>query len=124
MQGIVKVTWKDGKLSVELVASLLEKKVIVSNGNDYVVTDFGKDWFAELGIEVDTLRNKRRSFAHKCMDWTERKHHIAGALGAAILELFLKNDWIRRKQNTREIVVAALGEMKLFDEFKITAYNK
>ena len=113
-----------GKLSVELVTFLKEKKVIVLNENDFVVTDSGKNWFAEFGIDVDTLRNKRRSFAHKCMDWTERKHHIAGALGAAILEHFLKNDWIRRKQNTREIVVTALGEMKLFDELKITANNK
>jgi len=111
-----------GKLSVELVTSLIEKNVIILCENDYQVTDFGKNWFEELGIEIDALRTKRRSFAHKCMDWTERKHHIAGALGAAILEHFLKNDWIRRKQNTREIVLTALGEMKLVNVFNITAH--
>lgn len=113
-----------GKLSVELVTSLLDKNVIVLCGNDYEVTDFGKNWFVELGIEIDALRIKKRSFAHKCMDWTERKHHIAGALGAGILEHFLKKDWIRRKQNTREIVLTALGEMKLFNELKLTAFNQ
>ncbi len=109
-----------GQLSIELLTSLLEKKVIVLNGNVFDVTDFGKGWFAELGMDVDTLKNKKRSFAHPCIDWTERKHHLAGALGAAILETFLKNDWIRRKQNTREIVITALGERELLEKFKVT----
>lgn len=113
-----------GKLSIELVTSLLEKKIIVLKGKAFDVTDFGKDWFGELGIDIDTLKTKKRSFGHKCMDWTERKHHIAGALGAAILENFLKNDWLRRKRNTREILITSLGEIKLFDKLKITAYNR
>ncbi len=113
-----------GELSIEIVKSLIDKKVIVLIENDYAVTDFGKEWFLALGIDIDALKVKRRSFAHPCMDWTERKHHIGGALGAAILELFVRNDWIRRKQNTREIVVTALGEVKLFDEFEITVHAK
>src|SRR5690606_20299097 len=107
-----------GKISIELAKSLLEKKIIFLRGADFDVTDFGKNWFQDLGIDIDTLKNKKRSFAHKCLDWTERKHHIAGALGAAILEKFLENDWIRKKTNTRGIVVTALGELKLFEELK------
>ncbi|MEH0152923.1 winged helix-turn-helix domain-containing protein [Limibacter armeniacum] len=109
-----------GKLSVDLVKSLLDNKIIISKDTTFEVTDFGKDWFRELGIEVDTLKNKKRSFAHKCIDWTERKHHIAGALGAAILENFLENDWIRRKQYSREIVITALGKRKLFELLNIS----
>lgn len=112
-----------GRISIELAKSLLGKKIIVMRGTDFEVTDFGRIWFEELGIDIVTLKNKKRSFAHKCMDWTERKHHIAGALGAAILEKFLENDWIRKKTNTRGIVVTTLGELKLFDELKIAAYN-
>lgn len=113
-----------GKISIELVNSLLENKIIILSGTAFEVTDLGKNWFDKLGIDIDALKNKKRSFAHKCMDWTERKHHIAGALGAAILKNFLKNDWIRRKPNTREIVITTLGELRLFDELKITAYNR
>lgn len=113
-----------GNLSIQLVSALLGKRVILFDGDRFDVTDFGKNWFGELGIDIDELKNKKRSFAHKCLDWTQRKHHIGGALGAAILENFLKNDWVRRKANTREIVVTSLGERKLFEQFAITAYGK
>lgn len=112
-----------GKLAIEIVTSLTKQKIIILNGHLFEVTDFGMEWFEKIGIDIDSLKEKKRSFAHKCLDWTERKHHIAGALGAAILEKFLEKDWIRRKQNTREIVITALGERKLSSELKITAYN-
>lgn len=113
-----------GELSIQMTTSLLEKGVIVVVEKNYSVTEFGKDWFAEIGIDVENLKTKQRSFAHQCMDWTERKHHIAGALGAAILDHFFKNDWIRRKQNSREVVITALGEMKLFNELKLMKHKK
>ncbi len=56
---------------------------------------------------------------HPCLDWTEREHHIAGALGAAILEMCLKNDWIRRKQNSREVIITSLGERTFKEELKV-----
>ena len=112
-----------GKLSIEIANSLVKQKIIVLNNNYFEVTDFGKLWFEKLGIDTDDLKNRKRSFAHKCLDWTERKHHIAGALGAAILENFLKKDWIRRKQNTREVMVTSLGERMLSEKLNITAYH-
>ncbi|TJY36047.1 ArsR/SmtB family transcription factor [Pontimicrobium aquaticum] len=108
-----------GKLSVEIVTSLMEQKIITLNDNSFEITDYGKDWFVELGINVESLKNEKRSFAHKCLDWTERRHHIAGALGAAILKNFLEKDWIRRKQNTREVIVTSLGESMLSEKLKI-----
>lgn len=108
-----------GQISVALVEFLKEKEIVILKGEAFEVTKTGHDWFSELGIDVTTLTAKKRSFAHKCLDWTERKHHIAGALGAAILEKFLKKDWVRRKPNTRELLITPLGELKLFDELKL-----
>lgn len=112
-----------GTLSIQIVNSLVEQKIIHWNKNHFVVNNFGRLWFKELGIDIDYLKGKKRSFANKCLDWTERKHHIGGALGAAILEKFLEKDWIRKKRNTREVVITTLGEKILSEKFGITTRN-
>ena len=114
-----------GKLSIQIVTSLIAQKIIAAKGNFFDVTHFGMDWFEKIGINIADLKKKKRSFAHKCLDWTERKHHIAGALGAAILQKFLEQDWVRKKRNTREIIVTPLGEDYLYRELKIKSrYNQ
>ncbi|WP_226294333.1 ArsR/SmtB family transcription factor [Aquimarina algicola] len=112
-----------GNISIQITNSLLEQKIIVLKDDSFEVTDFGIDWYRELGIDINSLKNKKRSFAHKCLDWTERKHHIAGALGSAMLEKFLEKDWMRKKQNSREIVITTLGEIKLLNELKLMINN-
>lgn len=112
-----------GKLSIDLLNTLVEKEIFIAQGNLFDVTDPGKSWLKGLGIDIATLQNKKRSFAHPCMDWTERRHHLAGALGAALLETFLQKDWIRRKQATRELLITTLGETKLFGELGLPYHN-
>ncbi len=109
-----------GKLAIKIEKSLIYQDIIILHDKSYRVTDFGNVWFENLGIDIDNLKSKKRSFAHSCLDWTEREHHIAGALGAAILEMCLKKDWIRRKQNSREIIITPLGERKFKEELKVT----
>ncbi|HAA13714.1 MAG TPA: transcriptional regulator [Cytophagales bacterium] len=113
-----------GELSVALVQSLVSRGIIVAHDNAFEVTEQGDRWFHKLGIDVEALRQKKRSFAHPCLDWTERKHHLGGALGAAILDSFLEKDWIRRKPNSREVVITSLGEMKLYEELNIGTPNQ
>lgn len=108
-----------GELSIHLTRHLLENKIVMLNNTEFEVTEPGSRWFGALGIDVETLRNKKRSFAHTCLDWTEREYHIAGALGAAILQNFLAKDWVRRKGNTRELIITGLGQTKLYGELKI-----
>lgn len=79
----------------------------------YSVTPSGEEWFQSVGICIDDLKSARRSFAHQCLDWSERKHHIAGALGAAILQMMLKHDWMRKKKNSREIIITPKGKAEL-----------
>lgn len=102
-----------GHLGVQVTNALLSHNIIEISGKDYMVTTWGKKWFQEIGISIEILQLKKRSFAHQCLDWSERKHHLAGALGASLLETMLKKDWIRKKKNSREVFLTSLGRTAL-----------
>jgi DNA-binding transcriptional ArsR family regulator len=107
-----------GKVGVDLTNSLINKGLIEVIGTKYNVTHLGEAWFQSIGINVDELKSQKRSFAHQCLDWSERKHHIAGALGATILEVMLINDWLRRKNdNSREVIITPKGRKELEKRF-------
>ena len=69
--------------------------------------------FAELGIDVDGLRRGRRPLTRSCPDWTQRRTHLAGALGAALAEHFLAERWVRRRPSGRGLVVTDGGRAAL-----------
>src|SRR5579859_1540745 len=99
-----------GKVGVSITDRLLKNKLIVPVETNYEVTTTGRKWFSQLDIETDELKGQRRTFAKKCLDWSERRHHIAGSLGAALLEKMISDDWIRKTKNSRVIIVTAKGE--------------
>lgn len=108
-----------GKVAVQVTDALLKKGVIAICDKAYEVTPYGQDWFTEVGVPLHEVKLQKRSFAHQCLDWSERKHHIAGALGASLLEAMCKNDWIRRKKNTREVSITSLGKQELKNRLNI-----
>jgi DNA-binding transcriptional ArsR family regulator len=109
-----------GKLGVAVTESLLQQKIIVSSNNVFEITKKGQPWFSDLGIDVNRLMQQRRSFLRPCLDWSERKYHIAGSLGAALLDLMLAEDWIRRIKKSRTVIITAKGEKNLYEYFKLT----
>jgi hypothetical protein len=56
---------------------------------------------------------EKRAFARPCLDWTEHKYHLAGSLGAALLDQMLAKNWLRRKPNERTVVLTGKGEKAL-----------
>ncbi|MDE1207164.1 ArsR/SmtB family transcription factor [Tenacibaculum larymnensis] len=102
-----------GSLGVKMTTSLLNNKIIKISDKNYVVTQYGKEWFNEVGVDINVIQLKKRSFAHQCLDWSERKHHIAGALGASLLEVMIKKDWLRKKPNSREVIITSIGRIEL-----------
>ncbi|WP_320242939.1 ArsR/SmtB family transcription factor [Tenacibaculum sp. 1B UA] len=102
-----------GSLGVKITMSLLDNEIIKISGKDYIVTKSGKEWFDEIGVDIHAIQHKKRSFAHQCLDWSERKHHIAGALGASLLEIMVKKDWLRKKPNSREVIITSIGRIEL-----------
>ena len=71
-----------GKLGVEITEKLLDRQFIILEDGEYIVTEQGKQWFLNFGINVDEADTKRRVFAKPCLDWSERRYHIAGWLGS------------------------------------------
>jgi DNA-binding transcriptional ArsR family regulator len=102
-----------GKIGVLLTDKLLELKILIKEGADFKVSMQGEIFFATLNIDIHQLSNQKRSFARACLDWSERKPHLAGALGAAMLERMIANNWIRRTANSRAIVVTGKGKEAL-----------
>ncbi|MFD2272227.1 hypothetical protein ACFS07_16565 [Undibacterium arcticum] len=90
-----------GRLGTGLTAILLERGLLSIDGKAFAVTAAGESWFQSFGIDLGSLRSGRRQFAHQCLDWTERKDHLAGALGAAIAQRLLELGWITRQKNPR-----------------------
>ncbi|EQD68839.1 transcriptional regulator, ArsR family, partial [mine drainage metagenome] len=73
-----------GRLGVALAEKLQEKKWVFLEARDFQVTDYGRHQLEHFGIDWRALARSRRLFARRCIDWSERKPHIGGALGAAL----------------------------------------
>ncbi len=79
----------------------------------YSLTNEGAAALGSLGIDIDATRNLRRRFAYACLDWSERRPHLGGALGAAVLDLALRKRWVTRQIDTRILTVTADGRREM-----------
>jgi DNA-binding transcriptional ArsR family regulator len=79
------------------------------SGSALDVTPHGIKALEALGIDIQAIRTVRRRFAYACVDWSERRPHIGGALGAAVLDLALKRKWVVRDLDSRALAVTAAG---------------
>jgi len=103
-----------GNLAVRLTAAWERKRYIVAHGErEFEVTASGARLLGEWGIDANDLRQSHRSFARRCLDWTERKDHLAGAVGAAICQKLMEFRWITRHERSRVVHVSARGEREL-----------
>jgi DNA-binding transcriptional ArsR family regulator len=73
--------------------------------------------FESLGIDVDATRTLRRRFAYACLDWSERRPHVGGALGAALLNVALKRKWAVMDFDSRALGVTSLGRREMLSRF-------
>lgn len=85
--------------------------------NSYELTDAGAKAFAQVGIDVDTTRALRRRFACACVDWSERRPHVGGALGAALLKVALKRKWVFQDLDSRALSVTRGGRREMLARF-------
>ena len=86
----------------------------------YTLTPEGNSALASLGIDVDATRNLRRRFAYACLDWSERRPHLGGALGAAVLHVALKKRWVTPQLDSRILTVTATGRREMHARFGLT----
>jgi len=108
-----------GKVGVLLTDQLLKHKIILRVGAEFDLTRKGVEWFESMGIEVEALKNTRRIFARACLDWSERRHHLAGALGAAFLKKILEFDWVRQVKHSRAMILTPKGRREIYDLLRL-----
>lgn len=109
-----------GQLGVKITDSLLNNEYLENNEDSFIVTQKGEKFFAELKIDLQEVRKKRRTYISKCLDWSERRHHISGAVGNALLERLLELQWLSRHPDTRAIKITKEGEKNIQKIFGIT----
>jgi DNA-binding transcriptional ArsR family regulator len=110
-----------GRLGVALADALLENHLLREGSDAFSLTAKGERFLAEFAIDLPSLRAQRRSFARPCLDWTERRHHVAGSVGAALLDHFLAQQWLRRIPGERALRITEHGIDAFRRYFGITA---
>ena len=109
-----------GQIGVAVTHSMLTRGFIVEAGErQYALTPPGCAWLQQLGIDMGDPAFDQPDHAHRCLDWTERQYHVAGPLGARLMDAFLAWDWMRRSPPTRSVTVTAPGWDGLKQHFGI-----
>ncbi|MDL4817413.1 ArsR/SmtB family transcription factor [Actinomadura opuntiae] len=107
-----------GEAGVALFAALVDGGLLERDGEEsYEVTEKGEDRLGALGLDVPALRQARRRFAWHCLDWTERRPHLNGALGAALTDRMIELGWFERGPTRRALTVTEAGLKGLADSF-------
>jgi hypothetical protein len=87
------------------------------NVNAYDITPNGTKAFEALGIDIEAIRRLRRRLACPCLDWSERRPHVGGALGAALLKVALKRKWVLQDLDSRVLDVTTIGRREMLARF-------
>jgi DNA-binding transcriptional ArsR family regulator len=103
-----------GKVGVTIHNALLTKGLFFPEKGEYGISEKGRAWFLDLEMDVMAIESRKRKLAYPCMDWSERKFHLGGALGTLLLTTLLERDWVRKMDGSREIVMTSNGKKELF----------
>jgi hypothetical protein len=106
-----------GCLGVGLADALCERGHIELSDDGGVVTAEGERFFARFGIDLEALQRQKRIFCKPCLDWSERRPHLAGALGAALARRLMALGWTERVRDTRALRIAPMGARGLRETF-------
>lgn len=98
-----------GSLAVMLADSLTAKGYVSLEPDGGAVSEKGRAFFTAAGINLEQPKTGRRAFCRPCLDWTERRFHIAGHTGAALARHFMENRWIERVKDSRAVVISDFG---------------
>lgn len=111
-----------GRLAVEIADALQKRSYLVrEEPRLYSLTAAGQSWFKHLGIAVVDSQMRKSRFARPCLDWSERRHHIAGQLGSALFERLCQLGWIVPVRESRAVRVTLEGRRRFRDVLGIAA---
>jgi DNA-binding transcriptional ArsR family regulator len=108
-----------GQLGVAIADALAASRFVVLTEEGGEVTRAGARFLTEFGVELNSQRPSRRIFCRACLDWSERRYHVAGHIGAEIWRRCLELGWLARRRDTRAVRVTPAGQRGLRETFGI-----
>ena len=99
-----------GETAVKVLDGMLKSRWLVSEESKYRVTRRGEESLGRLGIDLAAARRPRRAFARACVDLTQRRPHLGGSLGDALLDLFIGRGWVLRSRRSRAVSITPRGQ--------------
>lgn len=106
-----------GDFGVLVFDSLRQQGHLRTDGKRLSLTGKGEEFVERLGVDISALESRRRSLCLSCLDWSVRRPHLAGALGAALLDRFFALRWAARQKGSRVVMFSATGERALRSRF-------
>lgn len=108
-----------GELGVLVHDSMQQRGLLRASADGLVLTDSGAAFADSFGIDLSSLERERRPLCRSCLDWSVRRYHLAGALGAALLARCVDLGWARRLPRSRVMSFSATGERALRGRFPL-----
>jgi DNA-binding transcriptional ArsR family regulator len=108
-----------GRLGVGLTDALCARNHVEFGDDGGALTAAGETFLRDFGIDVEGARHSRRIFCRPCIDWSERRPHLAGAVGAALAKRLFALGWITRVRDGRALVITPLGRRNLQQTFSV-----
>jgi hypothetical protein len=99
-----------GEVAVRICDTMLGARWLVLDGRDFRVTRPGERELETFGVDVGEAHRQHRVFARACVDLTQRRPHIGGALGAALLRLYVNRGWVLRTRGSRVVIITPTGD--------------
>jgi DNA-binding transcriptional ArsR family regulator len=109
-----------GRLGVAMTDSLTHHKHVVLTDDGGMVTRAGEKFFVDVGVPLEDAKEGRRTFCRPCLDWSERRLHLAGAVGAMLAARCFELGWVTRVRDSRALKISAKGERGFKDIFEIS----
>lgn len=108
-----------GQAGIRMFASLLDRALLMEQGETLSLTDAGADFVRDFGVDLDRLVGARAPLCRSCLDWSERRSHLAGSLGRAMLARMEERDWLRRDRDSRAVSFTTAGQRAFLAAFPV-----
>jgi DNA-binding transcriptional ArsR family regulator len=108
-----------GELGVGIADRLVACDCVVLGNEAGEVTDAGAAFLTQLGVDLSGARARRRVFCRPCVDWTERRPHIGGAVGAALATRCFELNWVERVRDSRALIITPAGRRGFMEAFEL-----